>query len=77
MSTVIMSAVFTYFFMSLSYFYGFEFFWREESDDQNRRIEKFFCFYICVYYKPWLSCKKNVTAVFIAYTKFDFRRKVT
>ena len=27
MSTVIMSAVFTYFFMSLSYFYGFEFFW--------------------------------------------------
>lgn len=28
MSTVIMSAVVTYFFMSLSYFYGFEFFWR-------------------------------------------------
>lgn len=28
MSTVIMSAVFTYFFMSLNYFYGFEFFWR-------------------------------------------------
>lgn len=33
MSTVIMSAVFTYFFMSLSYFYGFEFLACEESDE--------------------------------------------
>lgn len=36
MSTVIMFAVFTYFFMSLSYFYGYEFFLACEESDEIR-----------------------------------------
>ena len=77
MSTVIMSAVFTYFFMSLSYFYGFEFFWRVKkatrSDSAYREVSVFI--YAFIISRGFLV--KECHGCFYCLYKFDFRRKVT